>query len=785
MKYLNLLRADMKSQTGSLTGIFMLVLIITVSLCAVISVWGNSNVYEREQIDRVGYGDITYWLSGIPDREKLVKQVEELEEVDRVEVQDIVIFTRYYVGDLVGVDGSLHLLDVADDRHHIFQDDLESILETPGELQDGEVYVPYSFCSLYDVETGDVVKLATAEGEKEEIFTIKGFFEDPVAGSSLMGMKEALMTRNDMERLAAKLDVAGEAAQGRRASVLHIFRVQDSALSFGEFQKVLNENSDLMAVWGFSYGKGTIMGFMLILQNIFAGFLLVFVMILLIVAMIIIGHSISSSIEQNYVDMGILKAIGYTRNDLCTVRLLQYLLVVLGGMIVGLPISALVVREINRLMVTVTGLLIPSDIPIGNSLLALGLILLIITGFICIKTVKIGKITPIRAIRGGAEDVYFKSRFMAPIRKGGLSFWLAYRQLVSGKKQYISACFIASLLVFFLSLTARMEAWIGPDGKGLMDSFSASRFDIGVECTEDELAEEIEELIAARAGITDSYQFSMNRAAVGQIEYLMNIISEPGYFNLLLGRTCLYQNEIVVTQAVADELNVGIGDTVPVSFGGKELDFIISGIYQCANDMGDNFGISREGFRHFLEANDEEPSYYTYYLLQDASLMEELSQLLVETYGDKISVDENDWSGVDSILLVLSVLMVFMYVITIVFVLITVTLTGSKILYKEQHDLGVYKSLGYESGKLRLAFALRFGIVSALGSVLGILLSIALTDPLATAMLKMCGISQFVSSLSLVRMALPALVVSAMFFFFAYFAAGRVKKVEPGILIVE
>ncbi|MBD5457364.1 MAG: ABC transporter permease [Lachnospiraceae bacterium] len=785
MKYLNLLRADMKSQKGSLTGIFMLVLIITVSLCAVISVWGNSNVYEREQIDRVGYGDITYWLSGIPDREKLVKQVEELEEVDRVEVQDIVIFTRYYVGDLVGVDGSLHLLDVADGRHQIFQDDLESLMKTSGELQDGEIYVPSSFCSLYDVKAGDVVKLTTAEGEKEEIFTIKGFFEDPVAGSSLMGMKEALMTRNDMERLAAKLDVAGEAAQGRRASVLHIFRVQDSALSFGEFQKVLNENSDLMAVWGFSYGKGTIMGFMLILQNIFAGFLLVFVMILLIIALIIIGHSISSSIEQNYVDMGILKAIGYTRNNLCTVRLLQYLLVVLGGMIAGLPISALVVREINRLTVTVTGLLIPSDIPIGNSLLALGLILLIITGFICIKTVKIGKITPIRAIRGGAEDVYFKSRFMAPIRKGGLSFWLAYRQLVSGKKQYISACFVASLLVFFLSLTARMEAWIGPDGKGLMDSFSASRFDIGVECTDEELAEEIEELIATRAGRTDSYQFCMNRAAVGQIEYLMNIISEPEYLNLLMGRTCLYQNEIVVTQTVADELNAGIGDTVPVSFDGKELDFIISGIYQCANDMGDNFGISREGFRRFLETDDEEPSYYTYYLLQDASMTEELSQLLVETYGDKISVDENDWSGVDSILLVLSVLMVFMYVITIVFVLITVTLTGSKILYKEQHDLGVYKSLGYESGKLRLAFALRFGIVSALGSVLGILLSVALTDPLATAMLKMCGISQFVSSLSLVRMALPALIVSAMFLFFAYFAAGRVKKVEPGILIVE
>ena len=268
-----------------------------------------------------------------------------------------------------------------------------------------------------------------------------------------------------------------------------------------------------------------------------------------------------------------------------------------------------------------------------------GLILLVIIAFICFKTVKIGKITPIRAIRGGAEDVYFKSRFMAPIQKGGLSFWLAYRQLISGKKQYISACFVASLLVFFLSLTARMDAWLGPNGEGLMSSFSASRFDLGVERTDEALADEIEDIIEARAGITDSYQFQMNRAAVEQIEYLMNIISEPEYFNLLQGRTCLYPNEIVMTQTVADELNVGIGDTVSVAFGGKELEYIISGIYQCANDMGENFGISREGYRRLLEAEAEESSYYTYYLFQDTSMVEEISQFLQENYGEKINID--------------------------------------------------------------------------------------------------------------------------------------------------
>lgn len=788
MKYFNLLRADMKSQKGSLIGIFMLILIITVSLCAVISVWSNSNDYEKERIEGVEYGDIAYWLPEIPNREELAAQVEALDEVERVEVQEIIVFHRYFVqGETEGVEGSIHLLTWEDcgQNYRIYREDMEGFREKPEELKDGEVYVSSSFCAIYDVQAGDTLELTAQEGGPAEVFKIKGFFEDPVAGSAMMGMKQIFLTQNDMRKLSGQLDEAGENAQGQRLNVFHLFRVKDSALSAGEFQKIVNAGTDLAAEAGFSYGKETIMGFMLILYNIFAGFLLVFVMVLLVVAMLIAGHSISSGIEQNYVNMGILKAIGYTRRDLRIVWLLQYLFVIVCGMGIGIPLSTLVVRKINRLTVTVTGLLVPSPIPVGKSLLALGAILLVIIAFICVKTAKISRITPIRAIRGGAEDVYFKSRFMAPIRKGGLHFWLAYRQLISGKKQYISACLVASLLVFFLSLTARMDAWIGPDGKGLMDSFSASRYDLGIRCTDEGMVEEIEGILEERAGIVDSYQFVMNRASVGQIEYLMNIISEPEYFNLLLGRSCLYRNEIVVTQGVADELRIGIGDTVSVAFGGKELDFIVSGIYQCANDMGENFGISKEGFERFREPEVEEESYYTYYLFQDTSVTEETAQFLKETYGERIFIDENMWSGVDIIVLALSALMVFMYLVTIVFILITVTLTGSKILYKEQHDLGIYKSLGYASGKLRLAFSLRFGIVSAAGSALGILLSAVLTDPLASAMLKMCGISRFASSLTPFRMALPAMIVSALFFLFAWYAAGRVKKVEPGILIVE
>ena len=59
MKYVTLLKANIKSQKSSFIGILTLVFIITISMLAVISLWMNANAYENEQIDRLGYGDIT------------------------------------------------------------------------------------------------------------------------------------------------------------------------------------------------------------------------------------------------------------------------------------------------------------------------------------------------------------------------------------------------------------------------------------------------------------------------------------------------------------------------------------------------------------------------------------------------------------------------------------------------------------------------------------------------------------------------------------------------------
>lgn len=170
--------------------------------------------------------------------------------------------------------------------------------------------------------------------------------------------------------------------------------------------------------------------------------------------------------------------------------------------------------------------------------------------------------------------MYFKDRFAIAIHKGGLGFWLALRQLISGKKQYISSCLVAALLVFFLSVMGRIGAWIGEDGSGLMRNLSVSDYDLGVWYVESGIQEAAEEKMLAEAGISDAYLLRMTKGTVNNMEYILYSISKPEYYHILEGRTCKYANEIVITEFVAEDLGVKIGDTVQVAYQGSAGDFL-------------------------------------------------------------------------------------------------------------------------------------------------------------------------------------------------------------------
>lgn len=781
MEYSTLLKAGIRRHKGSLFGVFILILLVSLSLGTVLTIWTNSSSYIRAEMNRAGFGAITAWVSGLSDEDTLSEEITALPEISAVEIQQL-IYTNYETnGQESDSEGQLILSNPGETRYRFFTDDLSAYSSEIPQIEPGEIYVSPSLISMFGIALGDKITYPIARAGGNMTFTVKGYYEDPFMGSSMIGMKGFLICPEDFDKISQIIGSSGIDALARVGAMLHIFT--DTDLTSSQLSSVINENTTLSEHIEFVHSADAIRGFMLILQNAFSGLLIAFVLVLLAVVFVVLGHSIGSTIESDYINMGILKTVGFTSQQLRQIQLLQYTFSILIGMALGFALTIPVSRLVSRVTLTTTGIQVPSHFPILWGIAIYGIMLLLLAMFIAWKTARIGKIAPMCAIRGTVENSHFNTKQLPAIDGTNISIQLAGRQFLTGKRKYISACLVALLLVFFASMIGRMNTWLGSDGKGMMDAFNPADHDIGVQTFGTLSMTEAETVVRSYTDITDSYLLAMPSVAVEGVDYTANIISEPERFHILSGRTCTAENEIVITEFVAADLNLNIGDSLRVTGDSGSDTYIISGIYSCANDMGANVGMNREGY---LKIGRDDPQIWCHhYFLADPTQKAAITQTLESTYGGDIHIHENTWSGLFGIISAMQALVIFMGGMVMLFILIVTVMTGSKILAAEQRDIGIYKAIGFPNKKLRFSFALRFGIAAIPGSLLGIVLAAVLTDPLVSSIMKFAGISNFASYPSASSVLLPAAAVIILFTAFAYLASGKIKKTDLTILITE
>lgn len=781
MRLLTLLRAGIRRQKGSIAGLFILIFTVSVALVMAITVYINSSSYVRQEMSRLGYGDITAWVSKVDNLNQLTEEIDSITDVEKVDTQTV-IFAGYTINGIHSDDeGQLLVYAPSQYPYKFLNNDLSGHKDVR-EVGKGEIYISTSLQSKYNVKIGDEVHFKLSRNGVEKVFTVKGHFEDPFMGSSMIDMKSFLISKGDF---SDGMDILRKTSDfntlGKYGAMLHIFQSSGSRLSPSEFNKSVNEGTNLAKYTEFVYSDSSIYGFMLILQNIFTGFLIAFLVILIVVSMIVIGHSISNAIEQEYKDMGILKTIGCTSGDLRLVQFLQYVSGIVAGMISGFLCSIYVADAAARLTITSTGLLMPTALPYGQCLLAFVIILSVFALFIYVKTVKIVQIPPLRAIIGNGQGQASHVKRNIIIKSEGLAFHLALRQIVSGGKRYVGTGIVAVLLVFFVSVVGRIDTWLGPNGEGLMNTFSVASHDLGVKPLSDVNMKEVENIISSYSQIEDTYELAMEKVTVNGVDYTANVIDQPSRLHILSDDTCRADNQIVITEFVANDLGIGIGDSVTVKHETRSDTYIVTGIYQCANEMGGNIAMSREGYGKIGNVNSY--IWCRHYILADASVSDKIMTYLQNKYPVDLDVHTNSWSGLDGIVKTLHFLTAFMYAIVVIFISVVIGLISSKMLFAEQRDMAVFKSIGFTSLNLRIAFAIRFGIVVAVGAVIGIILSCILADPVITLLLKLFGISSFESALGFGKGILIPLIITVVFVVFAYIFSSRIKRVDVTTLI--
>nr|MBP3598016.1 ABC transporter permease [Eubacterium sp.] len=773
MEIWTLLKANIRYKKGAFFAIATMMFIIALAVTSIISSGDNCKRSVQQEFEQLDNGELCAFLKEENYTEDLEQSLKEHKYVEEVTTYPSIVTKMIRTG-TYETKTSWFMQKLRSEYHLYAEDETAETREVP-ELKEGEIYVPLGVCTNAGCHIGDTIEITV--GEEVHNFTIKGIIVEPYNGCSQIGFKQVFISDSDFDKLYKK-EVA--------FSVVYVKKKDSCSLSDGKFKRELNLACGITDQAEGSLAREASIHYTCLFPDMISSILMVFMGMLFVVVLIVMGHNISSGIEMEYTKIGVLKSQGFTQGKIRGIYILQYILAEGIGIFLGMVGAIPLTRVLDNVFEPITATSIQSEISILKCSVMMLATLVFSVLFIVLCTRKIKAISPVKALNGGHEEIYFDSRLKAPIGRTALSLGLAFRQLITNKRQYVGILGIAALLTFFV---------IAITGLGNVVSSESALESMGVICSDvdltfsgeaedvDRLQKEVESTVEEITGISEKYYLVSQYISLnGEEIYCMGYQDIRSIKGILEGRAPLYENEIMITETVAESFDLHIGDEVQLGCKEKKESYLISGYNQSLNDVGMCVTMSLAAAKRIgiLEARMGN------YCLTDATKKEEVAKAINEKYEGEVSataIDMEDFMG--TILVALQAMKAIIYIFTAVFVFVVVYMVCSRSFLREKTDIGIYKSLGFTSNNLRMMFAMRFLLIALLGSGIGMGFSILCSEKLLTLLLKGIGVTNLQMEFGPVVIALPIAMLCTLFFLFAYVVSRKVRKVSVRELVAE
>lgn len=778
MEILTLLRANIQHKKGSFLSVILLTLLIAMSATTILSIQESTRKGVERSHEIVDTPNVWVDYYDYKLEDAMIEQVKNNENVGKVHISDCLFGIKSCMGTeenpnqfmLVRGNGTQKLLD----------DEVSTVRKDTHKLKKGEVYVSQGHLTMLEGKVGETLRIETIGGEFT--FTVKGILMDPMHGSASIGWKTVCVSDEDYETIRSAIAEKETKEQHGIGKHLEIYKADDCNLSDAQFRRQLNLDTGIIEMGFGSMTKDMSIHYTMLFPEIICSILLVFILFLLIIVLIITVHSISVEVEMNYVTFGVLKAQGFGRGKIRMLFFLQYFIAEFIGSVLGILFAIPLVGMADTIFVPMIA--VPAVMAVSFGRISLILLALFALSALSIwaSTVKINRISPVRAISGGKREIWFDSRIRLPIGKCLLSPSLALRQFTSAKRRYVGTLAIVSILVFFM-ITINMLG-NAMNSKSAAESMGIMMTDVDIvpkkSLTDEEIAD-IEAEVEHCSKIEKKYYYFHEYFSFDGEEVLSRVYENPEMIMPLKGRAPLYENEIVITENLQEEFGLNIGDEVTIGYRGKKAAYMISGIAQMTLDAGRCFGVSLDGakkldFSRWMRGG---------YTLENDGKKEAAVDALNEKFGDILEAKAGAEALDDSYDIAIHAMQLIIYVFSFLFALIVVHMVCSKAFVQERPDIGIYKALGFTARKLRIQFAVRFLTVAALGVGVGSIFSYACSAKILGMLLKNIGITSFVTDFSASDFIMPLVLVCVSFFVFAYLLARKVKKVEIRELVAE
>jgi putative ABC transport system permease protein len=630
---------------------------------------------------------------------------------------------------IVDLGNSVLLLPIDNGKLNYFDKDNNVLKEVP----EGYAYFTGSLISKADLEVGD--EFQTKLGDTELTFKYAGIAKDAFFGSEMFNNPRLIVNNSDYEKFMADEKVR----ENNSGIVFYINGYDKNTLE-----------SDLSDIPTVNFNKGiSVVKTSYIMNIIVAGMLLIVSVCLIIVSFVVLRFTISFTINEEFREIGVMKALGLRNSSVRGLYLVKYLGIAVIGAFTGLLLS---IPFGNALMKSVSdNMVLGNDNALLINIVCSIAVVLIILLFCWRCTRKIKKLSPIDAVRSGQTGERFSKRGLLQLGKSklGATKFLAVNDVFSSPKQFgvMTVIFtVCLLLIMGLANTANTLS----SGK-LLPLFGAQESDAYItstdmiakvmtgEVTYREMCNEIEKKLAdngmpckvtSEALLFPTLEANGKKASPA---FMYNRNTNSSDYMYSEGYAPKYANEIALTTPVAEKLGIGLGDKVKLTLNGKTDDYIVSALSQSLIQFGEsgkfneNADISEESIKQVLGFQidfDDSP---------DKAETEKRIEKMKDIFSTKYVDDTDDFVmhciGTDIKDTINGVKLMVILITAVIVIMISVLMERSFI-SKEKPEIALMKAMGFKTRSVIAQHILRFAIVAAVASVI----SIALCSPVT----KLC-----------------------------------------------
>ncbi|MBP2028378.1 putative ABC transport system permease protein [Acetoanaerobium pronyense] len=640
-------------------------------------------------------------------------------------------------------------------------------------LNKGEIGIPVLLKEIYDMKIGDDVILNY--NNNQEKFIIKEFILDSQMNSPMVSSTRILLSNEDFDILK---DKAGENEYLVEAYFSNPKDAKDFQTSY--------ENQGLpQSGQAVTYAMIFLLSALTDITTLFV--LLLVSMILIIVSFICIKFTIMAALEEEIGEIGTMKAIGLSFDDISDIYLNKYKILAMFGVIIGYILALSTSGIFTNHISTTFGNMSILPITIISSLFV-GLIIFLLINYYCKRVLKkIKKITVVDALVRGKgfdkEKSYIKDGLYKS-KKLAVNSLMAIREVFYKFKNWIIVCTVVSVAVLMIMIPFNlMNTFEAPEFITYMGS---SREDILIQVENGEQLEtnykKVMQLLESDNTIESYYEYKRVRIqTTNSAGELMNIHVDSGYnsgndLKYISGNSPDGENEIAISYLNANEMEKSTGDKILLFYNEKEKEVVISGIYQDVTSGGytakskyDFSEVASENYSFSVNLKDnieilKVADYWTE-IIGPGETIGPMEEFLNQTLGGVV----NQLRNIVFIIILLGSCLVML--ITFLFLKLR--------LAKDLSEIAILKAIGFSERDIKKQYLIKTGYISAIGVLVGIILTNALGEKVISLALSISGLGVKHVELtinSLVQyIMLPSLLLS-LILLTAYIVLRDVKK---------